>query len=67
MPKVTIATTMWSEVGEEIGARREAQLKEEDWKHFLTGGCKMGRFEDTLNSAWEIVGSDSGTSLLFTR
>ena len=34
---------------------------------YFNSGCKMGRFEDTHNSTWDIVGSDSGTSLLFTQ
>jgi hypothetical protein len=64
MPDITIATTMWSEVREESGARREKTLKEELSKDLLANGCKLERFEETYDSAWDIVGTNSGVSLL---
>jgi hypothetical protein len=51
---------MWSEVREETGLEREAGLT----KDMLASGCKIERFEDTYDSAWNIVGTNSDTSLL---
>lgn len=71
MPKVIIATTMWSEVREEIGTRREGELKRTFWKEMLDVGCRTERFVDTQESAWHIVdclvGSASGGNFLITN
>jgi hypothetical protein len=56
MPNVVIATTMWSEVRQESGARREAELTDRFWKDLLDAGCKVERFLDTYDSAWDIIG-----------
>jgi hypothetical protein len=61
MANVTIAT--WSEVQTETGAKWEAELKEELSKDRLASGCKIERFEDTYDSAWNIVGTNSGALL----
>jgi hypothetical protein len=63
-PNISIATTMWSEVREESGARREAELKGELSKDLLASRCKIERFEETYDSAWDIIGISSGTSFL---
>jgi hypothetical protein len=55
MPKVIIATTMWSEVKEGVGERRETQMSERFWAPMLSRGCRLERFHDTHKSAWEIV------------
>jgi hypothetical protein len=55
MPKVIIATTMWSEVREGVGERREAQMSEHFWGPMLTNGCRLECFMDTHESAWHIV------------
>src|ERR1700692_2938193 len=55
MPDVVIATTMWNEAQQESGNRREAELKSEVWKNLLNG-CKIERFLDTYDSAWDIIG-----------
>jgi hypothetical protein len=57
MSKVAIATTMWAEVRPEIGEQREKQLKTEFWNEMRTCGCKIERFQNTYNSAWDIVHS----------
>jgi len=57
MPRVVIATTMWSDVREEIGVRREHELKRDFWKDMLAHGCRTERFKDTYESAWRIIGS----------
>jgi len=66
MPNVTIATTMWSEARKETGLEREAVLTR-FWRDMLASGYKIKRFEDTYESAWNIVGTNPGTSLLFQR
>lgn len=60
MPKVIIATTMWSDVEEEIGFARERELKEYFWKDMLNDGCKTRRFMDTQESAWNIIDDLTG-------
>ena len=56
MPNVVVATTMWGEVKPESGNRREEELKASFWKGLLDGGCKVKRFNDTYESAWDVVG-----------
>jgi len=63
MPNAVIATTMWSEVSEQVGVRREQELKGHFWKEMLADGCRPKRFEDTCESAWDIVGNHSSTTL----
>jgi hypothetical protein len=52
---VVIATTMWSEAKQESGARREAELMNGFWKDLLDAGCKVERFLDTYDSAWDVI------------
>ena len=63
MPHVTIVTTMWGEVSEETGTRREKELEEVFWGDMVGNGCKTKRFEDTFDSAWGIVGKNPNTAL----
>jgi len=63
MPNVVIATTMWSEVKEKIGERREAELKRNYWKGMMADGCRTERFENTYESAWRIIGNMSQTGV----
>jgi hypothetical protein len=55
MPNVVIATTMWSKVEKSEGEQREIELQREFWKDMLQAGCTVKRFEDTYESAWNIV------------
>jgi hypothetical protein len=55
MPNVAIVTTMWSKVGRENGILWEEVLKKEVWDDMVVNGCKIERFEDTYQSAWDIV------------
>lgn len=68
MPKVIIVTTMWSKVGEKEGTEREELLKREVWGDILGKGFSVKRFDDTHQSAWDIVGDTvekgSGVPLL---
>jgi len=57
LPNVTIATTMWGDVRRmDIAVHREEELKREYWKDLLDRGCRAKRFNDTYESAWDIVG-----------
>lgn len=60
MPKVIVVTTMWGEVREESGMKREEQLKKEFWDGILKNGGSTARFMDSHASAWDIIGSLSG-------
>jgi hypothetical protein len=62
IPNLIIATTMWCDVKEETGARREQELKEGFWRDLLRAGCRTERFKDTHESAWHIVGRLADTA-----
>ena len=53
--KVILTTTMWDEVDEETGERREAELKSVYWKSMIRRGSSTRRFTLTRNSALEII------------
>ncbi|KIM73928.1 hypothetical protein PILCRDRAFT_80568, partial [Piloderma croceum F 1598] len=57
MSNVIIATTMWNNVRQETGVRREEELKTSFWKGMVDNGCRTERFEETYESAWFIIGS----------
>jgi hypothetical protein len=57
MPHVTLATTMWDLVEEQVGNTREQQLKKDFWKDMVADGCRTERFDNTHDSAWRIVDS----------
>jgi len=53
--KIVLATTMWSHVDEAKGRRRQAGLRVNYWKTMVARGSEVVRFNDTQESAWEIV------------
>ena len=57
MPNAVVATTMWERVKEAEGMRREVQLKSDFFKDMIGSGCKIERFKNTHQSAWDILGS----------
>lgn len=57
MPHVVLGTTMWSEINLVTGERREQQLLNNYWLDMTEGGCCVARFEDSYESAWDIVGA----------
>jgi hypothetical protein len=63
MTNVVIATTMWGNIREGVGERREAWMSEHCWKDMLSEGCRLERFLDTPKSAWHIIGKHSSTTL----
>ncbi|KAH7914571.1 P-loop containing nucleoside triphosphate hydrolase protein [Hygrophoropsis aurantiaca] len=54
---ITLATTKWGDVAEDAGVKHESDLAEKYWKNLLRQGMRMMRFEDTRQSAWEIIDS----------
>jgi hypothetical protein len=55
MPNVVIVTTMWAYIPEDLGIRREEELKKEVWKDMVADGCRIERFDDIRESAWRII------------
>jgi hypothetical protein len=52
---VILVTTMWSEVDQEVGSRREEALRQKYWKGMIDEGSSTARYKGTLSSAWEIL------------
>lgn len=52
---VILATTMWDEVDQSTGAKRENELRSNYWKPMLDCGSTTARFDGTLDSAWKIM------------
>jgi len=55
LQNVVLVTTMWDEVSEHAGSKREDDLRANFWDSMVTCGARMARFGDTYQSAWEIV------------
>jgi hypothetical protein len=60
LQNVALVTTMWNEVDELTGSRREDELREHFWGPMIEAGSKMTRFEYTYESAWDILDQFSG-------
>ncbi|KAG6833277.1 hypothetical protein H0H87_009452 [Tephrocybe sp. NHM501043] len=52
---VILATTKWSDVPEDVGERRETQLRERHWKWMFDLGAKLDRFTGTSESGWKLL------------
>ena len=52
---VVLVTTLWSELAQDIGVRREQELRNIYWKELLSMGCKYNRFDNSTESAWAII------------
>jgi len=52
---VVLATTKWSHIVEEVGKKREEQLTQTHWKKMVSLGSQIRRFDDSHQSAWDIV------------
>jgi hypothetical protein len=63
MPNAVIATTMWDDVHESTGVHREQELRDQFCSGMLADGCRLKRFENTSESAWEIIEQHSSTTL----
>ncbi|PVF99836.1 hypothetical protein CPB86DRAFT_262479 [Serendipita vermifera] len=60
LQNVTLVTTMWNEVDDLTGSRREDELRERFWGDMIEAGSKVVRFEYTYESAWDILDQFSG-------
>lgn len=58
LKNVVLVTTHWDNVNEEIGNRRERELREKDgfWKSILDYGAKLARFTGECDSGLQLVG-----------
>jgi len=68
--RITLVSTMWGDVREEIGCRREQELKDDYWRDVIAAGASTARFEATFKSAWTILGNIPGgktSASLFIR
>ncbi|KAG6374164.1 P-loop containing nucleoside triphosphate hydrolase protein [Boletus reticuloceps] len=55
LKNVVLVTTMWDEVGESAGSRREKELLSDFWVDMISLGSRACRFQNTPESAWEII------------
>jgi len=63
MPNAVIATTMWDNIWERTGVDREQELRAQFWNSMLADGCRLERFQNTYESAWDIIGEHSSLYL----
>jgi hypothetical protein len=52
---IVVATTMWTRDKNQMGERREKELRNKHWKVMLGRGSALQRFEDTRDSAWAVI------------
>jgi len=52
---IVLTTTMWDEVEEEEGRRREDELKDKFWKTMIERGSSVKRFLNTRESAFDVL------------
>jgi uncharacterized protein YeeX (DUF496 family) len=52
---VILTTSIWDKIQDEVGHRREKELKDRYWKGMLDLGSTTARFQNTYDSAWAIV------------
>ncbi|KAF8438414.1 P-loop containing nucleoside triphosphate hydrolase protein [Boletus edulis BED1] len=55
LKNVVLVTTMWDEVEESTGSRREKELLSDFWGDMIRFGSRTLRFQGTRESAWEII------------
>ena len=55
LKRVVLCTTKWSDTFQEDGEKRTAQFKESHWKKMIEGGSTLRKFEDSQESAWDVI------------
>ena len=56
LKNVILTTTYWDCITEELGSKREAQLKSMFWKPMTSNGAQVARFHpQTYESAWDLI------------
>ncbi|KAF7970673.1 hypothetical protein HWV62_23262 [Athelia sp. TMB] len=61
MSGVAIISSMWSDINSDLGVKREEELKGAYWKEYMEYGCLTGRFDDSHESALNIIGGMVGS------
>ncbi|KAG8813874.1 hypothetical protein FRC19_002132 [Serendipita sp. 401] len=51
IPNIVFVTTMWDHVEEEVGAKREEELKSKFWAEWVAKGCEVRRFNRTVHDS----------------
>lgn len=51
---IAIITTCWSVVGRQ-STKVERELRSTLWREMLENGAMYGRFQDTTDSAWNVI------------
>jgi hypothetical protein len=54
---VVLVTTRWGSTNHNAGQSRERELSREYWSDMLRHGSRMMQYEDSRESAWDIVNS----------
>jgi hypothetical protein len=57
---IILATTMWDNIDEQTGSRREDELRNSYWKPMIELGSRLVRFHNTKESALNIIGQFTG-------
>jgi hypothetical protein len=52
---VVLITTMWTKVEQDVGKRREKELKERYWAGLLNRGAQVIPFRDSFEASWQIL------------
>jgi len=53
---VLLTTTKWDRLETPaVGFQRSSELEREQWERLLSGGAKLCRFDNTQDSAWNVV------------
>lgn len=62
MRRAILVTTMWGDIKEEVGLRREVELRDIFRQDVMDIQCRMERFTNTSESAWRIIEMAMGNS-----
>ncbi|KZP32033.1 hypothetical protein FIBSPDRAFT_944618 [Athelia psychrophila] len=55
MPNIALITTLWSGTSQSAAENRETELCSTFWEEMLNNGATYYRFEDTTDSAWDVI------------
>ncbi|KAH7925958.1 P-loop containing nucleoside triphosphate hydrolase protein [Leucogyrophana mollusca] len=55
MKNVALTTTKWGDVPPMTGEKNEKELCENSWGEMIEQGSQVGRFDGTVESAWDLV------------
>ena len=52
---IILTTTMWDQVDDDVGSRREKELMAKYWKGMMDQGSKTVRYYNSAASAWNVI------------